>query len=417
MKRTVISLLFVLAAGLGSLASTALAQDAEQPGQLHAYYTVVPLHGASNEEALSGAGAATTIPMSGYTFTASRDGLQHTGVLVGRSPFSHGARTTNIKTVLIPVIFKLKDAANTSSTLTFDPTATDSTCSPHGVPFTLVQNSPVLVTTHDFTMPASGGVNVGMGQYIDEFQRASFWSNVSATHDRFHNVLSPVAIAPTQTVTPPSTTNGLGYQPNQFLNPPCRALGVIDEAFWDPSLGGVNSPGEAQTILANLTTAGTIGPTTLPIFVFYNVVIAFGNSPFVGGACCILGYHGSQGSPVQTFSVSDYESTGLFAPGEDISALSHEVGEWMDDPLGNNGVPAWGHIGQVSGTQCNLEVGDPLSGTQFPSVTLGGMPYHPQELAFFSWFMGEPSLATNSSTFSNNATLATDAGAVLTCPF
>ena len=339
MKRPAISLLFFLAAGLVTLVSPVRAQNSDQLGQLHAYYTVVPLHGSTTEEALRGSAVATTVPMFSYAFTASRDGLQHTGVMIGRSPFAHGARTINIKTVLIPVVFKLKDAANTSVTDTFDPTATDSTCSPHGVPFTLVQNSPIL-TPVDFTMPASGGINVGTGQYIDEFQRASFWSKVMVTGDRFHNVLSPVAIAPTQTVTPPSTSNGLGYQPNQFAGSPCTALGVVDEAFWDPSLGGSSTPGEAQTIIANLTTAGTIGPTTLPIFVFYNVVIAFGNSPFVSGACCILGYHSSQGSPVQTLSVNDYETTRLFAPGEDISAMSHEIGEWMDDPLGNNLVPA-----------------------------------------------------------------------------
>jgi hypothetical protein len=406
MKRTVLSLLFLLAAGLVTLTSTALAQDTDQPGQLHAYYTVVPLHGATNEEALSGAAAATTVPMTGYSFIASRDGSTNTGVMIGRGPFSHGARTINIKTVLIPVVFKLKDAANTSNTLTFDPTATDSTCSPHGAPFTLVKNSP-LFNAVNFTMPASGGVNVGTGQYVDEFQRANFWSNVSVTHDRFHNVLSPVTLAPTQTVTPPSTLNGLGYQPNQFLNTPCRPLGVIDAAFWDPSLERINSPGEAQTIIANLTSAGTIGPTTLPIFVFYNVVVASGNSPFEAG-CCILGYHGSQGSPVQTYSVSDYETTGLFAPGEDISPLSHEVAEWMDDPLGTNFVPAWGNIGQVGGCQGNLEVGDPLSGTQFPSVSLSGMTYHPQELAFFSWFMGAPSLGVDGD-FSDNGTFKGDA--------
>jgi hypothetical protein len=408
MKRPAISLLFFLTAGLVTLALPALAQNVDQPGQLHAYYTVVPLHGATNEEALRGSAAATTVPMFSYSFTASRDSSTRTGVMIGRSPFAHGARTINIKTVLIPVVFKLKDAANTSVTDTFDPTATDSTCSPNGKPFTLVQNSPVFQTV-DFTMPASGGINVGTGQYIDEFQRASFWSSVMATGDRFHNVLSPVSIAATQTVTPPSTSNGLGYQPNQFLHPPCTALGVVDLGFWDPSLGGSSTPGEAQTIIANLTTAGTIGPTTLPIFIFYNVVIASGNSPFVSGACCILGYHGSQGSPVQTYSISDYESTGLFAPGEDISAMSHEIGEWMDDPLGNNIVPVWGHIGQVSGCQNNLEVGDPLSGTQFPSILLSGMTYHPQELAFFSWFMGTPSLGVDGD-FSDNATFTSDAG-------
>jgi hypothetical protein len=407
MKRIVISLVLFVAASLVTLASPVLAQNAEQPGQLHGYFATVPLHGATTAEALRGAAAATTVPMFGYTFTASRDSLQHTGVMIGRSPFAHGARTIDIKTVLIPVVFKLKDQANNSVTDTFDPTATDATCSPHGKPFTLVQDSPVLVPV-DFTMPGSGGINVGTGQYIDEFQRASFWSNVMVTGDRFHNVLSPVSLAPTQTLTL-TTSQGLGYQKNQFGGSPCGPLGVIDAGFWDPALNGVNSPGEAQTLIASLTTAGTISPTTLPIFVFYNVVIAVGTSPFSN--CCILGYHSSQGTPVQTFSVADYESTQLFAPGEDISALSHEIGEWMDDPLGNNFVPVWGHIGQVSGCQNNLEVGDPLSGTQFPSIALSGMTYHPQELAFFSWFMGTPSLGVDSD-FSDNATFTSDAGAL-----
>ena len=412
MKRIVWSLVFFVAALLIMLRTLAVAQEAEQPAQLHGYFTAVPLHGATNEQALSGAAAATTVPMFGYTVTASRDASTRTGVMIGRSPFAHGARTTNIKTVLIPVIFKLKDFANNSNTDTFDPTATDATCSPHGKPLTLVQSSPIFQPV-DFTMPASGGINVGTGQYIDEFQRASFWSNVMVTGDRFHNVLSPVSVAPTQTVTVTSTSSGLGYQKNQFGGSPCGPLGVIDVSFWDPSLGGINSPGEAQTLITNLTTAGTIGPTTLPIFVFYNVVIAMGTSPFSN--CCILGYHSSQGSPVQTFSVSDYETTRLFGPGQDISALSHEVGEWMDDPLGNNFVPSWGNIGQVTGCPLtpNLEVGDPLSdGHEFPLSAIGGMTYHPQELAFFSWFMATPSLGVDGD-FSNNGTFKGDA---VLCP-
>lgn len=409
MKRKLLSLFVLLMATL-SVFSPAFAQNADQPAQLHAYYTVVPLHGATTEEALSGAVAATTVPMFSYTFTASRDGSQRSGVMIGRSPFAHGARETDITTVIIPVIFKLKDAANTSQTDTFDPTVTDSTCSPNGKPITLVQNSPIFKPIN-FTMPASGGINVGTGQYIDEFQRANFWSNVSVTGDRFHTVLGPVSLAATQTVTPPSTSNGLGYQPNQFSPQPCRPLGVIDANYWDPSLIGIPSPGEAQTLIANLTTAGTIGPTTLPVFVFYNVVITFGgNSPFAN--CCILGYHGAQGSPVQTFSVSDYETTKLFGPGQDISGLSHEIGEWMDDPLGNNIVPNWGNVGQVHGCEnpANLEVGDPLSdGHEFPLAAISGMTYHPQELAFFSWFMGASSLGVDGD-FSNNGTFLSSAG-------
>ena len=75
--------------------------------------------------------------------------------------------------------------------------------------------------------------------------------------------------------------------------------------------------------------------------------------------------------------------------------MSHEVGEWQNDPDTINPTPAWGHIGQVSGCQSNLEVGDPLSGTTFNDA-LGGFTYHPQELAFFSWFYHQkPSLGVN----------------------
>jgi hypothetical protein len=73
--------------------------------------------------------------------------------------------------------------------------------------------------------------------------------------------------------------------------------------------------------------------------------------------------------------------------------------EWVNDPSGNNLVPEWGNIGQVGGCvvtgnthtagQDNLEVGDPLSGHLNPSISMpNGKTYHPQEQAFFSWFLG-----------------------------
>ena len=92
----------------------------------------------------------------------------------------------------------------------------------------------------------------------------------------------------------------------------------------------------------------------------------------------------------------------------DISPLSHEVAEWQDDPFGTNPTKPWGNIGQVAGCQTNLEVGDPLSGTPIPTVT-NGHTFHPQELAFFSWFYhSNPSLGVN-GLFSNNGTFTTAA--------
>jgi len=52
-----------------------------------------------------------------------------------------------------------------------------------------------------------------------------------------------------------------------------------------------------------------------------------------------------------------------------------------------------------------------LSGTLFPSVTLSSFTYHVQELAFYSWFYGSPSIGAGAD-FSDNATFTTDAGSV-----
>jgi hypothetical protein len=60
----------------------------------------------------------------------------------------------------------------------------------------------------------------------------------------------------------------------------------------------------------------------------------------------------------------------------------------------------------------NLEVGDPLTGIYIPTVTMpNGFTYHLQELAFFSWFYGAPSIGSG-GLFSDNGTFKTDAGPV-----
>ena len=94
--------------------------------------------------------------------------------------------------------------------------------------------------------------------------------------------------------------------------------------------------------------------------------------------------------------------------------MSHEVAEWMDDPNTSNPVPPWGGEGQVPSPNCqaNLEVGDPLTGTDVSPVTLGGFAYTLQELAFFSWFYGGPSLGSGGN-YSNNGKFT---GFAIACP-
>ncbi len=144
-----------------------------------------------------------------------------------------------------------------------------------------------------------------------------------------------------------------------------------------------------QVVVPQIITNLRIQPNTFPLFLTYDIL------DLLGGTAFFLGYHNAFGNG-QTFAVSSYVDPGLLnLPVADISVLSHELGEWMDDPFLNNQVPPCGHVGQVSGCQSDLEVGDPLSGTN-STVFTPGFNYHVQDLAFLSWFARQsPSIAVN----------------------
>jgi|SRR5580698_5348001 hypothetical protein len=76
-------------------------------------------------------------------------------------------------------------------------------------------------------------------------------------------------------------------------------------------------------------------------------------------------------------------------------ALSHEVGEWLGDPLvdGYNSTPCGGY----------LEIGDPLTGSDYPYV-LHNFTYHLQDLVSLKYFGGDPSEPVNGWwTFQNDS--------------
>ena len=84
--------------------------------------------------------------------------------------------------------------------------------------------------------------------------------------------------------------------------------------------------------------------------------------------------------------VFDYIGTpGAFS--QDVSALSHEMGEWIDDPFTNNNSP------------CGIyETGDPLEREAnyggYPYVT-NGMTYNLQDLAQPPYFGAPPAGTLN----------------------
>lgn len=341
-------------------------------------------------------------------YAAPRDGLTHTGAMVGTNPFT-GKHASRVPVVIVPMIVTTHTVATAldASTLIFTTTsgnvtqnsgAAQSTCltPPNNVPSTLVYQSPIFQPAA-FTF---GGVFVGDTQYIDAFQRANFYQALGGDPDNYHVLFSPVKIVTPVTIDVPAN-EGLAI-PAGTIFPTCGTVQILDINWFDSYING--------TILPQLAAEG-VGPGTIPVFFLYNTNLA---SPVTNlGTCCVLGYHSFAGEPTpsQTYSVAEIDVSGLFEQSiENTAVLAHEMGELVNDPYGDNEVPPWGHTGQQGACQENLEVGDPLTGTAMPPVTMpNGFTYNLQELVFFSWFFGGQSLGVN-GWYSSNGTFTTDAG-------
>jgi hypothetical protein len=354
----------------------------QTPGQSRKFkkmFTVRPLKATAAQKAaiLKQASTGTTIPLWNYTLVAS-DGLTYSGQMVGRSPFANGHRSTTVTTYVIPVILTMPDGT------VFDPTAADS-CLSNLTVDNVTMNSPIFKNA-DYIM---NGVDVGVTQYVDGFERGNFWADVSLTGNSYHTLLGGSLVSAIKVTVP----SGMGLTNFGF----CGSYGEIDINWWDNLA--------QNTLLPSLASSG-VGPKNFPIFLFDSIVEYLNGDP---NQCCVLGYHGSftPNNVLQTYSIVGFDTSQTFY--SDISVMSHEVGEWMDDPLGTNPTPSYGNIGQISGCQNNLEVGDALSGTYFPPVTLNNFTYNPQELTYFSWFYGQmPSLGSGGA-YSNNDTFTAPA--------
>jgi hypothetical protein len=360
------------------------------PVQLRARYAQ-PLTHVSAARALAQSAAATTVKM--WSRTVIDHGTTYAYSMIGKNPFvTQSNPTTTIPVYVIPMKLTFTSFGNE----VFDPTAANS-CDPVGrSDVTRLENSPIFKPA-----PFSfGGTSVGpSAQYLDAFQRAEFWSKTKpGSINPGYNVNLG---GPGAHVIPVSVNVSGG----DVVAGGCGDIGLMDYATWDNYI---------QTVLFPFLAAQSppvAGPTSFVIFLLHNTVLYQGST----SNCCILGYHSAFADPAyggatHTYASAEYDSSKSFSGVEDIAPLSHEVGEWMDDPLGNNPTPSWGNIGQVSGCQSNLEVGDPLSGTTLREF-MNGTTYHPQELAFFSWFYHQkPSLGIN-GWYSNDDTLESSAAA------
>ncbi|HZU29358.1 MAG TPA: hypothetical protein VFA04_27795 [Bryobacteraceae bacterium] len=341
-------------------------------------------------------GATGALPLSTYTIKA-QNGATYSGMIVGGQP--SGGSTTTVPTIVIPVILKITQGGRT---YTFDPTVTDPGCIGTQTALQLTQSSP-LFNNAGYTM---NGVNVGITQYADAFLRGEFWTQASSGYHVLLSQSQGAALTISVNASRSGNTTAAVYSVSGTqcgtgtTTNPAAKLGVVN----------INT---IDSLLRQYISAHGINASQFPFFVTYNAVMSNGAANNLNN-CCILGYHEAEANPGQTYGIGEFEGRNqtVFSGVSDVSAISHEINEWTNDPNGSNPTPAWGNVGQVSGCQTNFEVGDPLSGTLMPTVTMGSFNYHLQELAFFSWFYGGTSIGAGGG-YSSHGTFK---GPAIACP-
>jgi hypothetical protein len=350
---TISTLSALIVLGMAGIAGTASAQ-APQSGQKPMFAHPVPHFDAT----LPPATALTT-----WNGSFMYQGKTNNFVMVGTDPSSTDT-TTTFPVFIIPV--KMVFTSGTKKKA-FDPR----TVLPSGN--TVIQqilDSPIFESSIDYVQ---GGTDLGMTQYEDAFQRGNFWTDVT-TNTNYHAAFGTPTVLPLLTVDVTSVQGAVGRS-----------------SFGPPENIGIFSFGDFESLAPGwIAQYPSITPNSFPIFVTYNVYLSETNN-FSG--CCIGGYHDAYGSPSspQTYAQFSFmdQSTRVSVFSSDVSALSHEAGEWYDDPYIDNTQGACGGI---------LEVGDPLEGEADYGdhiYTVGGYDYHIQDLTFLKYFGQTPSTSVN----------------------
>jgi len=341
---------------VATFAATAFAQDATDTLPAHPRFARLLPH-------LTNDIATPATPLTTWNGSFVYKGVTYKYNMVGTAP-STGTSTT-VPVFIIPIALQYKTSTTTT---TFNPLTKQS----NGLSALANTVRSPIFQKMDW-IAGDGTTDLGTTQYEDAFQRGNFWGQVSSAPG-YHVLLGGPKVAPVQTIVVPPADGSVG---NEFG----VKVGLADINWFDVQIQAI------------MTKVKSIQPNTLPIFMTYNVYLT-------SGGCCIGGYHSSFGSSAapQAYSHFTYIGTpGAFS--QDVGALSHEIGEWLDDPLvvNTNGNPV----------QCGiLENGDPeevfANYGDFP-YTLNGFTYNLQDLTYLEYFGAPTSTSVGGEmTFHNN---------------
>jgi hypothetical protein len=212
----------------------------------------------------------------------------------------------------------------------------------------------------------------GFTQFGDAIQRAEFFNTMQLD---WHTLMKEPRQLPAVTLDVPKGAANLFRSRSTG-----QVFAVVDTGFFISQLNTIIQLEHLEI-------------DALPIALTNNVFLSPGANV---KKCCILGFHtafdaGARGNTqlVQTFAWASWIGTGIFGGNiGDVTALSHEIVEWLNDPFGNNSVPPWQFPNGAGGCDDTLETGDPLevfANSAFP-VTIDGVTFHPQTEALWQWF-------------------------------
>jgi chitinase len=290
-----------------------------------------------------------SVPHFSGSFAA--EGKTFPFTLVGKRPQDGG--TTQIPTQLIAVLLLFEEFVDEAGEpIVLDP----------GPNLSRIEGSPNFRAAQYLT---------GFTQFADAVQRAQF-SGIMGQD--WHTLLQPPQVLKPVMIEVP---RGLA---KVYRNPSTGVVfALVDTGFF---ISHLNTLVQLEDLRAD----------ALTLILTANVFLA---PKAEVKQCCVLGFHTAfaTGGPgrlqVQTLAWASWIDQGLLGPSlADVTPMSHEISEWMNNPFGTNIVPAWQALGNAGGCQNNLETADPvaaLPNAGFP-VTIDGFTFHPQTQVLLPWF-------------------------------
>lgn len=208
-------------------------------------------------------------------------------------------------------------------------------------------------------------------QFADAVQRAQFFHVMSQD---WHTLLESPKVLRAVTIEVPR-----GFATLYRMRSTGAMFAVVDEGFFISQLNTIIQ-------FEDMDVGG------LPIALTANVFLAPRGDI---RQCCVMGFHTSFDAGerdglqlIQTFIWASWITPGIFGGTiADVTAMSHEISEWFNDPFNTNLVPEWQFPGGVT-CQNNLETGDPMSASPHAGypVIIDNFTYHPQNETLLQWF-------------------------------